>query len=314
MIREVVTFSVKRKVTVLMVALAIIAFGSVGFSRLPINLLPSLSYPSLTVQTDFPNAAPAEVEQLITRPVEEVVGVLKGLKQIHSVSRSGVSEVTLEFGWGADMSDLAMDIREKLDRLELPLEAEAPIVLRYDPSLDPILKLSVSGEMPLAQLRLLSDKDIKETLERIEGVASAKIQGGEEEEIHVNINQGKVAAMGISPQQLSQLLGDSNINRPGGSLKNQQTQLLVRTLNEYDNLQEMRDLRITPPGQVSVRLGDVAEVLWASKDREEITRFDGAEGILVSLYKEGDANTVEVAKEVKGQLRSLQRKLPKGVK
>ena len=314
MIREIVTFSVKRKVTVLMVALAIIAFGSVGFSRLPINLLPSLSYPSLTVQTEFPNAAPAEVEQLITRPVEEVVGVLKGLKEIHSVSRSGVSEVTLEFGWGADMSDLAMDIREKLDRLELPLEAEAPIVLRYDPSLDPILKLSVAGEMPLAQLRLLSDKDIKEALERIEGVASAKIQGGEEEEIHVNINQGKVAAMGISPQQLSQLLGESNINRPGGSLKNQQTQLLVRTLNEYDDLQEMRDLRITPPGRAAVRLGDVAEVVWASKDREEIARFDGTEGILVSLYKEGDANTVEVAKEVKGKLSGLQRKLPKGVK
>ena len=313
MIREIVEFSVKRKVTVLMVALAIIAFGLVGFYRLPINLLPSLSYPSLTVQTEYPNAAPAEVEQLITRPVEEVVGVLKGLKQIHSVSRSGISEVTLEFGWGAQMSDLAMDIREKLDRLELPLEAETPIVLRYDPALDPILKLSLSGELPLTQLRLLGEKDVKEALERIEGVASAKIQGGEEEEIHVNINQGKVAAMGISPQQLEQLLGDSNINRPGGSLKNSQTQLLVRTLNEYDDLQEMRNLRITPVGKASVKLGDVAEVVWASKDREEIARFQGKEGILISLYKEGDANTVEVANAIKKALTPLKRKLPKGV-
>lgn len=313
MIRETVEFSVKRKVTVLMVALAIIAFGLVGFFRLPINLLPSLSYPSLTVQTEYPNAAPAEVEQLITRPVEEVVGVLKGLKQIHSVSRSGISEVTLEFGWGAQMSDLAMDIREKLDRLELPLEAETPIVLRYDPALDPILKLSLSGELPLTQLRLLGEKDVKEALERIEGVASARIQGGEEEEIHVNINQGKVAAMGISPQQLEQLLGDSNINRPGGSLKNSQTQLLVRTLNEYDDLQEMRNLRITPVGKASVKLGDVAEVVWASKDREEIARFQGKEGILISLYKEGDANTVEVANAIKKALNPLKRKLPKGV-
>ncbi|WP_444994450.1 efflux RND transporter permease subunit [Aliikangiella sp. IMCC44359] len=312
MIRQLVEFSVKRKVTVLMVALAVVAFGAVGFSRLPINLLPSLSYPSLTVQTTFVNAAPAEVEQLITRPVEEVVGVLKGLKQIHSVSRSGISEVTLEFGWDADMSDLAMDIREKLDRLELPLEADSPIVLRYDPALDPILKLSLSGKISLAQLRLLGEKTVKETLERIEGVASAKIQGGEEEEIHVNINQGKVAAMGISPQQLKQMLGDSNINRPGGSLKNKQTQLLVRTLNEYDSLQEMRELRITQPGQAAVRLGDVAEVVWASKDREEITRFQGTEGILISIYKEGDANTVEVASAVKNRLQQLQRKLPKG--
>lgn len=313
MIRETVEFSVKRKVTVLMVSLAIIAFGLVGFSRLPINLLPSLSYPSLTVQTEYPNAAPAEVEQLITRPVEEVVGVLKGLKQIHSVSRSGISEVTLEFGWGAQMSDLAMDIREKLDRLELPLESETPIVLRYDPALDPILKLSLSGQFALTQLRLLGEKDVKEALERIEGVASAKIQGGEEEEIHVNINQGKVAAMGISPQQLERLLGDSNINRPGGSLKNSQTQLLVRTLNEYDDLEEMRNLRITPPGRASVRLGDVAEVVWASKDREEIARFQGQEGVLISLYKEGDANTVEVASAVKAALKQLKQKLPKDV-
>jgi len=314
MIRQAVEFSVSRRVTIFMVSLAVLAFGIVGFSRLPINLLPSLSYPSLTVQTEFENAAPAEVEQLITRPVEEVVGVLKGLKQIHSVSRSGVSEVTLEFGWEANMTNLAMDIREKLDRLELPLEAETPIVLRYDPALDPIMKLSLSGDMPLTRLRLLGDKTVKETLERIEGVASAKIQGGEEEEIHININQGKVAAMGINPQTLSDLLRNSNINRPGGSLKNEQTQLLVRTLNEYDNLQEMRDLRITPPNQPSVRLGDVAEILWTSKEKEEIARFDGSEGILVSLYKEGDANTVEVATAVKEKIASLQRSLPKNIK
>ncbi len=314
MIRQVVEFSVTRRVTILMVSLALIAFGTVGFSRLPINLLPSLSYPSLTVQTEFANAAPAEIEQLITRPVEEVVGVLKGLKQIHSVSRSGISEVTLEFGWEADMTNLAMDIREKLDRLQLPLEADTPIVLRYDPALDPIMKISLSGGISLTRLRLLGDKAVKETLERIEGVASAKIQGGEEEEIHINIHQGKVAAMGINLEQLSQLLKNSNINRPGGSLKNDQTQLLVRTLNEYDNLQEIRDLRITAPDKPSVRLGDVADVVWTSKDKEEIARFDGDEGILVSLYKEGDANTVDVANAVKAKISSLQRKLPKGVK
>lgn len=317
MIRQLVEFSVTRKVTILMISIGLVAFGMVGVSRLPINLLPSLSYPSLTVQTEFTNAAPAEIEQLITRPVEEVVGVLKGLKQIHSVSRSGISEVTLEFGWESNMSNLAMDIREKLDRLDLPLDADTPIVLRYDPALDPIMKLSVSSDsdaIPLTRLRLLGDKIVKETLERIEGVASAKIQGGEEEEIHININQGKVAAMGIDPEQLGQLIKNSNINRPGGSLKNEQTQLLVRTLNEYSSLQEMRDLRITSPDKALVRLGDVAEVIWTSKDKEEIARFNGNEGILVSLYKEGDANTVEVAKAVKARIAFLQSKLPKGVK
>ena len=317
MIRQLVEFSVTRKVTILMISIGLVAFGMVGVSRLSINLLPSLSYPSLTIQTEFTNAAPAEIEQLITRPVEEVVGVLKGLKQIHSVSRSGISEVTLEFSWESNMSNLAMDIREKLDRLDLPLDADTPIVLRYDPALDPIMKLSVSSDsdvIPLTRLRLFGDKIVKETLERIEGVASAKIQGGEEEEIHININQGKVAAMGIDPEQLGQLIQNSNINRPGGSLKNEQTQLLVRTINEYSSLQEMRDLRITPPDKALVRLGDVAEVIWTSKDKEEIARFNANEGILVSLYKEGDANTVEVAKAVKARIAFLQSKLPKGVK
>jgi HAE1 family hydrophobic/amphiphilic exporter-1 len=312
MIKAVVEFSVRRQVTILMISLAILAFGAVGFSRLPTNLLPSLSYPSFTVQTDFPNAAPGEVEQLITRPVEEVVGVLKGLKQIHSVSRSGLSEVTLEFGWGANLTELAMDIREKLDRLRLPLEAELPIVLRYDPALDPILKLSLSGALPLTQLRLLGDKQVKEALERIEGVASATVQGGEEEEIEIDINQGKLAAMGISPESLGRLLRESNINRPGGSLKNAQTQLLVRTLNEYENLQEMRDLRITSADEPSVLLGDVSTITWGSKDREEITRFGAKEGILISMYKEGDANTVDVAKAIKSQLVKLNKELPKG--
>lgn len=313
MIRQTVEFSVHRKVTVLMLALVILAFGSVSFSRLPINLLPSLSYPSLTVQTEFANAAPEEIEQLVTRPVEEVVGVLKGLKQIHSVSRSGISEVILEFGWGANMTELSMDIREKLDRLVLPKEAENPIVLRYDPSLDPILKLSLSGDLPLSQLRLLGDKEVKESLERIEGVAAAKIQGGDEEEIHININQGKVAALGITPQQLSRMIGESNINRPGGSLKNKQTQLLVRTLNEYTDLQEIRELRISPLNQSSLRLGDVADVLWASKEKQEIARFNAKEGVLVSIFKEADANTVEVAERVKQNLKTLQRKLPQAV-
>jgi len=309
MIRQLVEFSCKRRVTVLMVALATVAFGLLGFSRLSINLLPSLSYPSLTVQTEFPNAAPLEVEQLITRPVEEAVGVLKGLTKIHSVSRGGLSEVTLEFGWGASMSELAMSVRENLDRLTLPLDAKDSIVLRYDPALDPIVKLSLSGDFSLRQMRLMADKEIKEVLERIPGVASAGIQGGEEEEIHININQGKVAAMGITPSQLAELLSESNINRPGGRLKNTQTQLLIRTLNEYDNLQEIRQLRLALAESSEVRLGDIANVEWSSKEREEITRFNGKEGILISIFKEGDANTLEVANQVKQAINQLDKNL-----
>ncbi len=168
-----VQLSVRRRVSVLMVALAVLAFGLVSLSRLTLNLMPDVSYPTLTVQTEFEDAAPAEVENLVTRPVEETVGVLKGLREIHSVSRAGFSEVTLEFEWGSDMDILSMDIREKLDRLILPDETDSPIVLRYDPALDPIMRIALSGSLALTELRFMAEEEIKNELEKIQGVASA---------------------------------------------------------------------------------------------------------------------------------------------
>src|SRR5512139_1517042 len=143
--RSFIALCVRRRVTVVMFSLAIAIFGFVGYQRLALELFPDITYPSLTVQTDFPDTAPQEVEYLVTRPVEEAVGVLRGLQNIHSVSRPGVSEVTLEFDWGSDMDLLSMEVREKLDRLILPEEAEDPIVLRYDPSLEPIVRLAIAG-------------------------------------------------------------------------------------------------------------------------------------------------------------------------
>lgn len=313
MIRGLVTTSVQRKVTVFMCALAVMAFGAVSLSRLSLNLLPDISYPSITVQTDFPDTAPGEVENLITKPIEEEVGVLKGLQEIHSVSRAGSSEVTLEFAWGADLDELSMDIREKLDRLLLPDEAEDPIVLRYDPALDPIMRLALSGADDMGLARYVAERQVKNELEKLEGVASAQLKGGVEDEIQVNIDQGKVAAMGISPSTIAETLRASNINRPGGSLRGRDSQYLVRTLNEYDTVAEIGELTISPLGRPPVKLKDVAEVKWGVKDREEITRVNGQECVVLDLFKEGDANTVRVAGAVKDSLESIRRKLPDGM-
>lgn len=314
MIQSTVNMAVRRRVTILMLALAVAAFGAVSFSRLALNLLPDISYPSLTVQTEFPNAAPGEVENLITEPVEEVVGVLRGLKQMSSVSRSGISEVTLEFHWGAEMDTLSMDVREKLDRLILPDESEKPVVLRYDPAMDPILRISLSGSDNLTLLRYIAEEKLKDELEKLEGVAAATVKGGEEEEIHINIEQGKVAAMGISPEEISRTLSASNINRPGGSLKSRESNYLVRTLNEYDSVAEIGEVIVTPPGRAPVRLSDVAQVIRGTKDREEITRVSGEECVIIEIFKEGDANTVLVADSVKASMERLPSLLAPGMK
>jgi HAE1 family hydrophobic/amphiphilic exporter-1 len=330
--RTLVAVSVRRRVTVLMFALAVAAFGIVGYGRLSLDLLPDISYPSLTIQTQFPDTAPNEVENLVTRPIEEAVGVLRGLQSIHSVSRSGVSEVTLEFDWDADMDMLSMDVREKLDRLVLPDEAEDPIVLRFDPSLDPILRIALTGPGDLAETRRIADRKLKQEFETLKGVASAQVKGGLEEEIQVNVDQDRLAALGISLDQVRNVVGVSNINLPGGLIENEENQLLIRMVNEYQSVDEIANLIVRQGstgtsstqgglnGQESltgqegglVRLRDVADVRWGTKERDEITRLNGQECVEIAIYKEGDANTVQAARRVRQEMAALQSELPPG--
>ncbi len=308
--RGLVALAVRRRVTVLMCALALAAFGVVGYQRLPLDLLPDISYPSLTVQTDFPDTAPAEVENLVTRPVEEAVGVLRGLRAIHSVSRPGVSEVTLEFDWGADMNLLLLDVREKLDRLILPDEAEDPVVLRFDPSLDPIVRLALGGTGNLTESRRLADRRLKQAFESLPGVASARIKGGLEEEIHVEVDQERLAALQIPLDRVRQVVGVSNINLPGGSLRGTDTQYLIRTVNEYTSVDEIGDLVLSSAGPSLVRVRDVADVSWGAREREEIIRVNGVGAVEIAIYKEGDANIVTTARAVRRSLPAMAKLVP----
>src|SRR5437867_3876405 len=198
-----IEFSLRRRVTVTMCAIALVVFGIVAFTRLPINLLPNISYPSLTVETRYQGAAPAEIESLVSRPVEEVVGVVAGVQRLISVSRPGLSQVTLEFGWGRNMDFAALDVREKLDLVRLPRESGKPIVLRLDPNNDPILRLYLRGSANLYQLRYVADEVLKKDLESTEGVAAIKVNGGYEEEIQVRVDQGKLSLLGVGIQDVN---------------------------------------------------------------------------------------------------------------
>ncbi len=304
--QAIVSLAVRRRVSVIMAALAVMAFGLVGYNRLSLELFPDITYPSITVQTEFPDTAPQEVENLITRPVEEAVGVLRGLQTIHSVSRAGLSEVTLEFEWGSDMDLLSMEVREMLDRLIMPDEATDPVVLRFDPSLDPIIRMALAGADDLTTLRSLADRQIKQDFETVKGVAAAGIKGGLEEEIQIEVDQERLAALGIPIDRIRQVVGVSNVNLPGGALRGQDSQYLIRTINEFQDIDEIADLIIAHAAGASVRLRDVAEVSWGSKEREEITRVNGRESVEISLFKEGDANTVTVARRLRDRIAEWQ--------
>ncbi len=300
--RGLIALSVRRPVSVLMTALAVVAFGWVGLGRLSVELLPDISYPSLVIQTEFPDTAPQEVENLVTRPIEEVVGVLRGLTTIHSVSRAGISEVTLEFDWGSDMGMLSLEVREKLDRLILPEGSRDPLVLRYDPSLDPMVRLAFSGEQDLTLLRRVADRRLKPDLETVIGIASAQIKGGLEEEIQVAVDQERLAALGIPLSRVRDAVGSGNLNLPGGALRGRDEQFLVRTINEYGDVEEIGDIIVSYLEGRRVRVRDVADVYWGAKERKEITRVNGHESVEIAIYREGDANTVSVARRLHERL------------
>ena len=310
---KLIEFSLKRRVTVSMIAIGITLFGMVAFTRLPITLLPDISYPTLTVETRFPGAAPSEIEALITRPIEEAVGVAGGVQRLTSVSKPGLSQVTLEFGWGRSMDFAALDVRQKLDLVVLPREAQKPLVLRFDPANDPIARLYLRGSDDLFQLRYLAEEVIKKDLESTEGLAAIKINGGLEEEIQVQIDEGKLALMGIGIGDVRDKLARENINQAGGSLYEREARYLVRSRNEFESLKDIEDTVLRQEGGRLVTLADVAKVTRGSKQREVVTRFGGKEAVEMALYKEGDANTVQVSRAVTERLEALQKELPAGI-
>lgn len=328
---SIIDIAVKRPVTVWMFTLAVILFGMVSLSRLAINLLPELSYPTLTIRTDYLGAAPGEIEQLVSKPIEETIGVVKGVRTVTSTSKAGQSDVLLEFEWGTDMDMASLEVREKLDTLQLPLDIKKPLLLRFNPSLDPVLRFGLSPsktnsvdnpdylentnhsglpEEAIKTLRLYADEQIKRQLESVVGVASVKVSGGLENEIQVLVDQQKASQLNIKLNDIIKRLKDENVNASGGRVKEGSQEYLVRTLNQFQSLDDIRNLFIAQKDGKNIRLADVATVKESHKEPTSLNRFNGFEGVEIAIYKEGDANTVQVAKNVQFRIDQLSKDIP----
>ena len=319
--RRLIEIATQRRVTIVMFMVAIVLFGMVSLSRLKLNLLPDISYPTITVRTELTGAAPVEIENLLTKPIEESVGVVRNVRLVRSVSRSGQSDVTVEFLWGTDMDIAGIDVREKLDVLFLPLEASRPLLLRFDPSSEPIIRLGLlykesadnasdEGEARLKALRRLAEDRIKADLEAQEGTAAVKVSGGLEDEIQIRVDQQKLSQLGISIEQIASRIRAENVNLSGGRLEEGNQRFLVRTLNEFQSVDEFRDAIVAYVAERPVYLRDVATVERGYKEREAITRVRGQESVELAVYKEGDANTVQVANRIEHRLEALRESLP----
>ena len=317
---KLVDTAVSRPVTIWMFTLGILLFGLVAAGRLAVNLLPDLSYPSLTVRTEFVGAAPAEVEQLVSKPIEEAVGIVKGVRKVQSVSRSGRSDVVMEFDWGTDMDLAALEVREKLDVLFLPLEIEKPLLLRFNPNLDPIVRLALSRDTEaealspaqLVSLRTFAEEDLRRALESLPGVAAVRPDGGLSQEIQILVDPEKLSQLQLDISQISERLREENLNQAGGRLETPSYDYLVRTINQFANLSQIEDLYVAEVAGSQIRLKDIAQVRDSFVDRQSITYINGKEAIEVAVYKEGDANTVQVAETLLAQLPQLEKSLPAG--
>ena len=321
MLKSLIEFAIRRRVTIVMFTVAIALFGFVSLSRLKLNLLPDLSYPTITIRTELPGAAPLEVETLVTRPVEEAVSIIRNVREVRSVSRAGQSDVTLEFLWGTDMDVSGIDVREKLDLLQLPLEAKRPLLLRFDPSSEPVMRLALLEEKArggeesverLKTLRRLAEDRLKPDLEAVEGSAAVKVSGGYEDEVQVFVDQQKLAQLGMSIDVVTRRLRAENVNLSGGRLEQGTQRFLVRTLNEFETVEQMANAIIATKDGQPVYLRDVAQVTRGYKDREAITRVNGKEAIELAVYKEGDANTLLLANGVRERIKELEKGLPEG--
>jgi hydrophobic/amphiphilic exporter-1 (mainly G- bacteria), HAE1 family len=310
-----VEFATRRRVTVAMVTLTFVLFGLIALRDLKVNLLPDLSYPTLTVRTEYTGAAPSEIETLITEPVEEAVGVVKNLRKLKSISRTGQSDVVLEFAWGTDMDQASLEVRDKLDVLRLPLESKVPVLLRFNPSTEPVMRLvltapdrqSGSEQAELMRLRRYADNELKKKLEPVDGVAAVKVAGGLEDEVQVLVDADRLAQLNLPPSLVIDRLRQENINISGGRIEEGSERYLVRTVNQFTDLEQMRELLVGNVNGVPVRLRDVATVTQGYKEREAVIRSRGREAVELAIYKEGDANTVAAADAVSKMLARLER-------
>jgi len=318
---RILNFITSRPIAISMFILVIVIFGAIALTRLKVTLLPDLSYPTLTIRTELNGAAPSEIETLITKPIEETASIVKNLKLIRSVSKAGQSDVTIEFNWGTNMDLASVDVREKIDLLNLPDEAGKPILLRFDPSSEPIMRYALvtttkqtndsnnidkspdlNQVSALKRLRRFADERLKTELEAVEGTASVKISGGYEDEIQITVDQDKLAQKGLTIQGIASRLQQENINMSGGQIEQDSRRFQVRTVNQFSSLDDISKTIIAINNSQPTYLYEVADVQMLYKQRKAIIRVDGKEAIELAIYKEGDANTVRVAEKLREKL------------
>ncbi len=304
--------SVRRPIFTTMVTLIVILIGAVAFSRLPIDLLPEITYPSISIFSNYENASAVEMEELVTRPLEEAVSSVPGVEEVTSVSSEGRSRLRVTFTWGTDLDAAANDIRDRLDRVigRLPEDAERPSLRKFDLASFPVLILGASSNLDPVQMRRIIDDQIKYRIERIPGVAALDVWGGLNREIHVNLNADKIKALDLPMNMILRRIRDENINLASGTIDRGIYEVTIRTPGHYNNLEEIRNTIVAIREGVAIQLREIADVEDSWERVTRIVRVNGKTGVRLGVRKQSDTNTVDVARGVLAEVERINRDIP----
>lgn len=296
--------SVRRPVTTYMAVFIVVILGAVSFVKIPIDLMPEITFPTVTISTEYENVNPQEIETLVTEPIERAVSSVEGVQEVNSVSVEGRSQVRVSFGWGTNLDAATNDVREKIDRIRdnLPRDAKSPVISRYDVNAAPIIFVGIAGDLDPISLRTFVENQLRHRLERVPGVSAADVRGGLEREIHVDLSLAKLRGLNLSPGDIVRALRAENVNLPAGHLDRGHLELTVRTLGQFTSLEQIRGTVVAHRGGTPVYLRDVAMVTDSYKEIDHVVRIDGRNAVMVSILKQPGANTVAVTDLVKREI------------
>lgn len=305
-------FSIQRPVFTVMLTLVIIAVGLVALTRLPIDLMPEITYPTLNISTSYQNTGPEEMEQLITRPIEEAMSAVPGVEEVFSTSSEGSSTVRVVFTWGTNLDAAADDIRERLDRVipRLPLEAGRPMLRKFDPAQMPILSIGILSNLDPVQTRRIIDEQISYRIERVPGVAAADVYGGQQREIQINLYPDRIKALGLPIDLVINKIRQENIDTPAGVIERGNYEVLVRIPGVYTSLDEIRESVVAIRDGVPILLKEIASIDDTHQRITRVSRINEIPGTRISINKQSGKNTVAVADAVLAEIEKIKLEFP----
>ncbi len=304
--------SISRPIGVTMVLCMVVIFGVVSLYKLPIDLMPDITYPTITVSASYADASPTEIETLITRPIEQAIAAVPGVEEITSTSSEGSSRVRVSFAWGTDLDAATNDLRDRLDRVlsRLPDDVERPSIRKFDAAAMPVMIIGASSNLDPVQMLNLIEEQVKYRIERIPGVAAIDVMGGNQREIQVNIDINRVRSLKIAPDQIISRLKAENLNLPAGMIESGNYELRLRTPGEFKDAAEIAGLVIGEAAGKLIHLRDVAEVRDLWEKRRSIVRINGKPGVRIMVNKQSGNNTVAVANAVKAEIGRINAEIP----